>query len=110
MTHAAGNVVTEAHAHESKAQFYWVWIILLGLTVVEIILAYKQIFVPATMLGVLMVLSLIKSALIIGYFMHLKFEASRMKWMLMASLVFCLCMMLVFFPDAFRVVNLGAKH
>ena len=110
MTHAAGDVVTQAHQHESKAQFYWVWIILLGLTVVEIILAYKQLFVPATMLAVLMVLSIIKSALIIGYFMHLKFESSTMKWALMASVIFCLCMMMVFFPDAFRVVNLGAKH
>ena len=110
MTHAAGDVVTVAHEHESKAQFYWVWIVLLGLTVVEIILAYKQLFVPRTMLAVLMVLSIIKSALIIGYFMHLKFESSTMKWMLMVSLIFCLCMMMVFFPDAFRVVHLGARH
>jgi len=109
MTHAAGDRETTAHQHEGKAQFYWVWIVLLGLTVVEIILAYKQIFVPATMLGVLMVLSLIKSALIIGYFMHLKFESSTMKWMLMLSLIFCLCMMMVFFPDAFRVLHLGER-
>jgi caa(3)-type oxidase subunit IV len=108
VTHAAGDVVTVAHQHESKAQFYWVWIVLLALTVVEIILAYKQIFQPSTMLGVLMVLSIIKSALIIGYFMHLKFESSRMKWALMMAVIFCLWMMLVFFPDAFRI--LGQEH
>ena len=36
------------------------------------------------MLEVLLILSVIKSALIIGYFMHLKFERALMRWMLMA--------------------------
>ena len=46
-------------------------------------------------------------ALIIAYFMHMKFEVSRMRWLTMASLVFCLAMMCVFFPDAFRVIKYG---
>ena len=88
--------------------FVWVWIALLGITVVEIILAYKRVFVPATMLAVLMALSLVKSALIIGYFMHLKFEYRPMRYVLMAALVACLVLMGVFFPDAFRILSLGA--
>jgi hypothetical protein len=32
-----------------------------------------------------------------------------MKWLTMASLVFCLAMMMVFFPDAFRILQLGAQ-
>ena len=47
---------------------------LLVLTAMEVVLGYKQIFEPVRMLEVLLVLSIIKSALIIGYFMHLKFE------------------------------------
>ena len=35
-------------------------------------------------------LSIIKAALIIAYFMHMKFEITPMRWMTMASLVFCL--------------------
>jgi len=54
-----------------------------------------------------MCLSIVKAALIIGYFMHMKYEASRMKWLTMCSLVFCLAMMMVFFPDAFRITYLG---
>jgi heme/copper-type cytochrome/quinol oxidase subunit 4 len=54
-------------------------------------------------------LSLIKAALIIGYFMHMKFEVSRMKWLTMASLVVCLALMMIFFPDAFRILALGPK-
>ncbi|HKD93011.1 MAG TPA: cytochrome C oxidase subunit IV family protein [Terriglobales bacterium] len=103
MTHAAGDVVTAGHIHQSKTQFYWVWGALLGLTLVEIMLAYNQVFPPLRMLIVLLILSIIKSALIIGYFMHLKFEAKRMKWFLMVAVCFCLVMMCIFFFDAWRI-------
>ena len=59
---------------DSKGQYFWVWGALLVLTGVEVWLGYRQIFEPVRMLEVLLVLSVIKSALIIGYFMHLKFE------------------------------------
>ena len=103
--------MTEAAMHhdEGKAQYFWVWGALLVITAVEIVLAYKQVFAPGTMLGVLMVLSIIKAALIIAYFMHLKFEMARMKVVLMTSVVVCLCLMCVFFPDALRVLHLGVK-
>jgi cytochrome c oxidase subunit IV len=52
-------------------------------------------------------LSILKAALIIAYFMHMKFELTRMRWITMSSLVFCLVMMLVFLPDAFRLLHLG---
>jgi cytochrome c oxidase subunit IV len=84
----------------SKATFLWVWVSLLVLTAVEVFLAYNQVFTPAHMLGVLMALSIVKSALIIGYFMHLKYEYGPMKIVLMAALVGCLLMMCVFFFDA----------
>jgi heme/copper-type cytochrome/quinol oxidase subunit 4 len=54
-------------------------------------------------------LSLVKAALIIGYFMHMKYELSRMKWLTMCSLVACLSLMLIFFPDALRILSLGVK-
>ncbi len=108
MTHATMDQVSEAHAHRSNAQFYWVWISLLALTAVEVMLAYEQFFSPGKMLTVLMALSVVKSALIIGYFMHLKFEYPPMRFVLMASLVMCLVLMAVFFPDAVRILHLGA--
>ncbi len=50
------------------------------------------------------------AALIIGYFMHLKYEVSRMKWLTMCSVVACLILMTIFFfPDAFRILYLGVK-
>jgi caa(3)-type oxidase subunit IV len=94
---------------EGKGQYFWVWGVLLILTAVEVVLAYRQVFQPVRMLEVLMVLSIIKSALIIGYFMHLKYEIAAMKWVIMVALVACLCLMGIFFADAFRIIHLGVQ-
>jgi len=100
----------DAAVHDdSKGQYFFVWGALLVLTAVEVALAYNQVFQPVRMLEALMILSIIKSALIIGYFMHLKFEIAAMKWTLMVAVVGCLCLMFVFFEDALRIVHLGVK-
>lgn len=98
-----------AHAEhvESKSTYYWVWAALIVLTIVEIVLAYKHVFPPLHMLIVLIALSVVKSALIIGWFMHLKGETTLMKWVLMGSLTVCLVLMGAFFPDAERILTLG---
>ena len=96
----------DSHA-EGKATYFWVWGALLVLTVIEILLAYNQVFDPLHMLIVLLALSIVKSALIIGWFMHLKGETKTMKWVLMGSLTICLCIMFVFFVDAERILTLG---
>jgi cytochrome c oxidase subunit IV len=100
--------VAEEQLHHGKAQFYWVWIALLVMTAIEVYLTYQNMQ-PVRMLTILMGLSLLKAALIIGYFMHMKFEVSRMKWLTMASLVVCLALMMIFFPDALRILSLGVK-
>ena len=94
---------------ESRTPYYFVWVVLLVLTGVEVVLTYNQVFAPLRMLEVLMGLSVVKSALIIAWFMHLKFEIARMKWVLMVALVVCLTLMFVFFADAFRIISLGVK-
>jgi len=100
--------VAEEYRHHSKAQFLWVWLALLIMTAIEVYLTYQNLE-PIRMLTILMGLSLIKAGLIIGYFMHMKFEVSRMKWLTMASLVVCLALMMIFFPDALRILSLGVK-
>jgi cytochrome c oxidase subunit 4 len=100
--------VAEEQRHHGKGQFFWVWGALLVMTAIEVYLTYQNMQ-PVRMLTILMGLSLIKAALIIGYFMHMKFEVYRMKWLTMASLVVCLALMMIFFPDAFRILSLGPK-
>jgi cytochrome c oxidase subunit IV len=101
--------VAEEHRHHKKAQFFWVWGALLVMTAIEVYLTYQNME-PVKMLTILMGLSLIKAALIIGFFMHLRYEVSRMKWLTMCSVIACLILMTIFFfPDAHRVVTLGVK-
>jgi len=95
---------------DSKGQYFWVWGALLVLTAIEVVLAYRQVFEPVRMLEILMLLSIIKSALIIAYFMHMKFEKAIMRWMITISVVACFIIMyFFFFPDAGRISTMGVK-
>ena len=80
---------------------------LLALTVVEVLLAYIQ--VPLTlMLTILVGLSLIKAALILAYFMHLRYERMSLVLTLIPMLIVCVCLLFIFFPDSFRLLGLRA--
>jgi cytochrome c oxidase subunit 4 len=99
----------EEQRHHSKSLFFYVWGALLAMTAIEVYLTYQNMQ-PGKMLTILLALSIVKAALIIGYFMHLKYEVSRMKWVTMCSVVACLILMTIFFfPDAFRILYLGVK-
>src|SRR6266576_2737144 len=96
--------VAEEQRHHKKAQFLWVWAALLVMTGIEVYLTYQNM-APAKMLTILMGLSLINA-----FFMHLRYEISRMKWITMCSVVACLILMTIFFfPDAHRIITLGVK-
>jgi caa(3)-type oxidase subunit IV len=95
---------------DSKGQYFGVWAALLVLTAIEVVLGYKQVFSPVRMLEVLLILSVIKSALIIGWFMHLKFETALMRWLIVLSVVACFIIMyFFFFPDADRIRTIGVQ-
>src|SRR5437867_4354115 len=83
--------------------FSVVWIILLVLTGIEVLLAYEQVQ-PVIMLTILVGLSVIKAALIIAYFMHLKFERFSLFLTLFPMLIFCILMLLVMMPDSMRAL------
>jgi caa(3)-type oxidase subunit IV len=100
--------VAEEQRHHGKSQFFWVWGALLIMTGIEVYLAYQNME-PVKMLTILMGLSLLKAGLIIAYFMHMKYEVSPMKWLTMSSLVVCLALMMIFLPDAFRILYLGVR-
>jgi len=105
---AIAEQVAEQQLHHGKAQFFWVWGALLAMTAIEVYLTYQNLQ-PVRMLTILMGLSLVKAALIIGYFMHMKYEISQMKWLTMCALILCLALMMIFFPDALRILSLGVK-
>jgi cytochrome c oxidase subunit 4 len=90
------------HEGPTTVTFAKVWMVLLFLTGVEVLLAYKQ--VPTTiMLTILVGLSVIKAALIIAYFMHMKFERLSLFLTLFPMMIFCIVLMLIFLGDAVRI-------
>ncbi len=96
---------TEAVEHAPQATsmtFAKVWLVLLALTGVEIFLAYEQL-PTLIMLTILVGLSVIKAALIIAWFMHLKFERLSLFLTLFPMLIFCILLMLIFLGDAARI-------
>ncbi len=100
-----------AHAEEhehfagSNKLYTWIWIWLVVLTIVEIVLAYRPMALHF-MLTILLGLSIIKAALIVAYFMHLKFERLSLILTIVPMLVICICLLFVFFPDSFRAQDL----
>src|SRR5919112_4381153 len=109
-----GDEVPPARAHEhvhfegGVKLFLNVLLGLLALTVVEVFLAY--IHVPLTlMLTILIGLSLIKAAMIIAYFMHLRFERMSLVLTLIPIMVVCICLLFIFFPDSRRSHDLRSN-
>jgi cytochrome c oxidase subunit 4 len=102
----ANSELAHGHSVGTTKLFATVWIWLLLLTALEIFLAYERVEVHL-MITILVGLSLIKSALIMAYFMHLKFERLGMFLVIVPAMVFCICMMLImFFPDSLRLTHL----
>jgi cytochrome c oxidase subunit IV len=100
---------TEEHFAGSNKLFISIWGWLLGLTLVEIFLAYRPMPIHF-MLVILMGLSIIKAALIVAYFMHLKFERLSLILTIVPMLVICICLLFVFFPDSFRSFGLRYQY
>ena len=98
----------EEHFAGSNKLFISIWVWLLVLTLIEIFLAYKPMPIYL-MLTVLLGLSIIKAALIIAYFMHMKFERLSLILTIIPMLVVCIMLLFVFFPDSFRSAGLRYK-
>jgi cytochrome c oxidase subunit 4 len=96
----------DVHAGASVGTNVAIWIGLVAITGLEVFLAYEQLQ-PSVMLTILVVLSVVKAAMIMAYFMHLKFEKFSLVLLLIPATIFCLCMMFIFFfPEAFRLLQM----
>ena len=93
------------HFAGSTRLFISIWIWLLLLTGFEVFLGYIRLPV-IYMLVILMGASIVKAALIVAYFMHLRFERLNLVLTIVPALVICICLLLVFFPDSFRAREL----
>lgn len=104
-TLAAAQHAAPVHFEGTTKLFLSILVYLLVLTAIEVALAYVQ--VPLVLMLTLLVgLSLIKAALILAYFMHLRYERMSLVYSLIPMLVICVCLLFIFFPDSFRLLNL----
>ena len=90
--HVPGPVVHEpegAHDHPSAGKYIFIAVILTIITAVEVAIYY----VPAIkgslpMLGgLLVVLAVAKFVLVVGYYMHLKFDNKLFSWLFVGGLI-----------------------
>jgi cytochrome c oxidase subunit IV len=96
----------ELHAGASVGTNLAIWLGLVGITGLEVFLAYEELQ-PSVMLSILIMLSVVKAAMIMSYFMHLKFEKFSLVLWLVPAMIFCISMMMIFFfPEAFRMLQL----
>ena len=95
------------HFEGSTKLFLYVLVGLLVLTLVEVLLAYFEVSL-LLMLTILIGLSVIKAAMIMAYFMHLRFERMSLVLTLVPAMVICICLLFIFFPDSFRTRDMRA--
>ena len=107
---AHGSSSVEVHPVGSTRLFVLVWVWLAVITFIEVFLAYERLR-PDLMLTLLVVLSVVKAALIVSYFMHLKYETIGLALLLIPSTIFCICMIIIFFmPDGARLMQMRLGH
>src|SRR5438067_9727154 len=85
--------------------FVSIWVWLLALTSFEVFLGYIRLPVMY-LLVILMGASIIKAALIVAYFMHMRFERLNLVVTIVPAVVICICLLLIFFLDSFRAREL----
>ena len=102
----AARAAEHVHFEGGTGMFFNVLLVLLALTLVEVFLAYIEIHDLRIMLTLLMGLSLVKAAAIMAYFMHLRFERMSLVVTLVPTLVICICLLFIVFPDSFRAGHL----
>ena len=75
------------HAHPTAAKYIWIAVILTIITAIEVAIFYV---IPANaralMMVTLAVLAIGKFALVVAYYMHLKFDAKLLTWLFVAGL------------------------
>ena len=99
----------ENHPHGGMKPMYVVWIALLFLTIIEVLLAYLQVPLMLMLIS-LLGLSTIKAALIVAYFMHMKFERMSLVLTIVPAFIACMLLLNVFFPDAMRMKRIGVNR
>lgn len=90
--HIPGTSPAHEHGHPSSKQYIIVAVILTVITAIEVAIYY----IPAIagfLVPLLTVLALGKFVLVVGYYMHLKFDHRLFTWLLVGGLITAIAML-----------------
>ena len=97
-------MVTKLQSRPGSTLYWATWLALLTLTVV-MLLADGSSIPRSALLAVLLLAMLLKATLIGANFMHLRFERFNLFLVLVPMWVLVTCLLFVFFPDSFRLLE-----
>jgi cytochrome c oxidase subunit 4 len=79
----------EHHDHPGEGQYIRIAIILSIITAVEVAIYYIEAL-ESVLVPILVVLSTVKFLMVVGYFMHLKFDDKRLAWIFAGGMILAL--------------------
>jgi caa(3)-type oxidase subunit IV len=109
MAHSEEHVqVTVVPPNKEKIKQIWkVFFILLGITIVEFIIAFTLSHeFKASRITVFVVLTIVKAAYIVGEFMHLRHESKVLIWSILIPMVFVIWMLVAFVYEGMAIFGL----
>jgi len=96
-----------AHSHSESTRFYWIVAAVLGvITIVEVAVTFGGL-PDLLLLVILMVLSVIKGASVVMFFMHLRGDARVYQLLFIAPFALATSMILVFLALFSNYVGIG---
>lgn len=93
-------VATDQHqaheaGHPTPMRYVQIAIVLLAITVAEVVVVIAEGF-ESLLVPILLILSTAKFALVVGYYMHLKFDARLFSALFIGGLLLAIAVMLAF--------------
>lgn len=84
--HEHGDAASQEHAHPGAKEYVGIAVILTAITAFEVAIFYipalKPVLVPT-----LLVLSALKFALVVAFYMHLKFDHKLFSWLFVVPMI-----------------------
>ncbi|ADU50529.1 cytochrome c oxidase subunit IV [Thermaerobacter marianensis DSM 12885] len=92
MSGTAHSAVEHGHEHDHGNRLYfltWLWLLLITVLEVGVVLVHMP---RAILVAVLLLMTVLKSGLIVANFMHLRFEKLNMIYIILTPMIFALIM------------------
>jgi cytochrome c oxidase subunit 4 len=108
-SHADHHAMGEVHEHPTWKEYRWVALILTLITVVEVWVYYIPSFVASRLfVPVLLVMSAIKFAIVVAFYMHLKYDHKLFRALFTGPLIIAILTMIVLlFLFGHLAINVG---